>query len=384
MNPLEPFETAIGWLLAVFYSVVPNLGVSIILLTCAVMAVLLPLTAKQTRSMIAMQRIQPEIKKLQAQYKDDKQKQNEALMEFYKENNVNPLSGCLPLIVQMPVLFALFRVLRSIQDHIPTSGPFNDLFRDLCGNASNAAACAHPKSMYFLGLNLMTSPANSGSVTDNVIQRLPYFLAVAAVVASGWYQMWQTQLRQKKLGSNQNNPMNKQMQMISRVFPIVFGWFSWIAASGLVLYFVTSSLWRIGQQHLVLNKYYEEQAAGAKGGKKEANKEVAGGSTKELPPNKPGDTACVETGDERRRGRGERRGSESAAISSCVTQEAEAQALNRWNGSRSKPRAWTKRSSSRSTGSGSSPTSWSTRSSTSPAPGCSGGSGRGTRVSGLG
>ena len=292
MNPLEPFETAIGWVLAVFYSVVPNLGVSIILLTCAVMAVLLPLTAKQTRSMIAMQRIQPEIKKLQAQYKDDKQKQNEALMEFYKENNVNPLSGCLPLIVQMPVLFALFRVLRSIQDHIPTTGPFNDLFRDLCGNASNAAACAHPKSMYFLGLNLMMSPANSGSVTDNVIQRLPYFIAVACVVASGWYQMWQTQLRQKKLGNNQNNPMNKQMQMISRVFPIVFGWFSWIAASGLVLYFVTSSLWRIGQQHLVLNKYYEEQATGAKGSKKDASggakKEVAGGDAKkELPPNKP-------------------------------------------------------------------------------------------------
>ncbi len=122
MNPLEPFETAIGWLLAVFYSVIPNLGISIILLTCAVMAVLLPLTAKQTRSMIAMQRIQPEIKKLQAQYKDDKQKQNEELMKFYQENNVNPLSGCLPLIVQMPVLFALFRVLRSIQDHVPTTG----------------------------------------------------------------------------------------------------------------------------------------------------------------------------------------------------------------------------------------------------------------------
>ena len=291
MNPLEPFETAIGWVLAVFYSVVPNLGVSIILLTCAVMAVLLPLTAKQTRSMIAMQRIQPEIKKLQAQYKDDKQKQNEELMEFYKENNVNPLSGCLPLIVQMPVLFALFRVLRSIQDHIPTTGPFNDLFRDLCGNASNAAACAHPKSMYFLGMNLMVSPANSGSVTDNFIQRLPYFIAVACVVASGWYQMWQTQLRQKKLGNNQNNPMNKQMQMISRVFPIVFGWFSWIAASGLVLYFVTSSLWRIGQQHLVLNKYYEEQRPGEgfEEGHVRGREEGSGRwrRQKELPPNKP-------------------------------------------------------------------------------------------------
>jgi YidC/Oxa1 family membrane protein insertase len=268
MNPLEPFETAIGWLLAVFYSVIPNLGIAIILLTCAVMALLLPLTAKQTRSMIAMQRIQPEIKKLQALYKDDKAKQNEELMKFYQENNVNPLSGCLPLIVQMPVLFALFRVLRDIQDHVPTTGPFNDLFRDLCGSAATAAACTNPKGMYFLGMNLMVSPANSGSVTSNFLERLPYFIAVACVVASGWYQMWQTQLRQKKLGSNQNNPMNKQMQMISRVFPIVFGWFSYIASSGLVLYFVTSSLWRIGQQHLVLNKYYEEQQAGAGGAKK--------------------------------------------------------------------------------------------------------------------
>jgi YidC/Oxa1 family membrane protein insertase len=293
MNPLEPFETAIGWLLSVFYSVVPNLGLSIIVLTCAVMAVLLPLTAKQTRSMIAMQRIQPEMKKIQAQYKDDRQKQNEAMMQFYKENNVNPLSGCLPIVIQMPVMFALFRVLRDVSAHIPTTGPFNDLFRDLCGNAATASACSNPKDMYFLGLNLMVSPANSGSVTANFLERLPYFLAVAAVVASGWYQMWQTQLRQKRLGSNQNNPMNKQMQMISRVFPIVFGWFSYIASSGLVLYFVTSSLWRIGQQHLVLNKYYEEHAAEMGLAKKKdagstsAKASGAAATKKELPPNKP-------------------------------------------------------------------------------------------------
>jgi YidC/Oxa1 family membrane protein insertase len=292
MNPLEPFETAIGWLLAVFYTVIPNLGAAIILLTCAVMAVLLPLTAKQTRSMIAMQRIQPEIKKIQQQYKDDRQKQNEALMEFYRENNINPLSGCLPLIVQAPVLFALFRVLRSIQDHVPTTGAFNSLFGDLCGNAATAAACNHPKSMYFLGLNLMVSPANSGSVTNGLIERIPYFIAVAAVVASGWYQMWQTQLRQKRLGSNQNTPMNRQMQMISRIFPIAFGWFSYIASSGLVLYFVTSSLWRIGQQHLVLNKYYDEHPGEARPGKKQpagGNPKAAAAETakKELPPNKP-------------------------------------------------------------------------------------------------
>jgi YidC/Oxa1 family membrane protein insertase len=302
MNPLEPFETAIGWVLAVFYQVIPNLGISIILLTCAVMAILLPLTAKQTRSMIAMQRIQPEIKKLQQQYKDDKQKQNEELMKFYQENNINPLSGCLPLVIQMPVLFALFRVLRSIQDHIPTTGQFNRLFTDLCGSATTAAACKNPVDMHFLGLNLMVSPANSGSVTSSFIGRLPYFIAVAAVVASAWYQMWQTQLRQKRLGNAaaQNNPINKQMQVISRVFPIFFGWFAYIASSGLVLYFVTSALWRIGQQHLVLNKYYDEQAnVGKKKPKPEkalpmddapaptAELNESPRTSKPLPPNKP-------------------------------------------------------------------------------------------------
>ena len=252
---LAPFLSVIGWLLAFFYSIIPNLGISIILLTCIVMAILLPLTAKQTRSMIVMQRIQPEIKKIQQQYKDDRQKQNEELMKFYQENNINPLSSCLPVLLQMPVMFALFRVLTTSRTTSRRPGTFSDLFDAIC-NGESASSCS-PKGIYFLGMDLTVSPANSGSITANFIERLPYFIAVAAVVASGWYQMWQTQRRQSRLGTNQNNPINKQMQMITRIFPIAFGWFSWIASSGLVVYFVTSSLWRIGQQHLVLNKYYE-------------------------------------------------------------------------------------------------------------------------------
>ena len=90
-----------------------NYGVAIILLTVLVKLVLLPLTIKQTRSMIAMQKIQPEIKKLQEKYKDDKEKLSQEMMKFYKENKVNPLGGCLPLILQLPVFFALFTVLRK-------------------------------------------------------------------------------------------------------------------------------------------------------------------------------------------------------------------------------------------------------------------------------
>jgi YidC/Oxa1 family membrane protein insertase len=276
-----------GSILAFFYSGIPSYGVAIIGLTVLVRLVLFPLTAKQARSQMKMTQAAPEIKKIQQQYKDDRQKQNEALMAFYKENNVNPLAGCLPLIIQMPVLFALFQVLRDIQKHIPTTGAFNDLFRDLCGSATTAAACTNPKDMYFLGINLMVSPQDSGSVTSGIIEQLPYYLAVALVVATGWYQLWQTQLRQKRSGVNQNNPMNRQMQMISRVFPIFFGFFAYVASSGLVLYFVTSSLWRIGQQHLVLNKYYEEHPDAAKKPGGGTKKPLGGGKEKELPPSKP-------------------------------------------------------------------------------------------------
>jgi len=250
---LDPLYDLIGWLLSFFYYLIPNLGVAIILLTLTVMLCLFPLTAKQVRSMVAMQRVQPEIKKIQQKYKDDRQKQNEELLKFYQENKINPLSGCLPLLLQMPVFFALFGTLRDIHDKVPKTGTFNKLYLDLCGNA---ASCPDPKGLHFLSMDLLTSPANSGDVTSGFIERLPYFIAVGLVMATGWYQQYQTLRRQKDQAKN--NPMVRQMQIISRVFPVLFGWFAYIASSGLVLYFITQSLFRIGQQHFVLSKYYED------------------------------------------------------------------------------------------------------------------------------
>src|SRR5919106_208967 len=125
---LGPINDAIGWLLARFYDVVPNLGIAIILLTILIMFVLFPLTSKQTRSMMAMQRVQPEIKKLQAKYKNDRQKMNEEMMKFYQENKINPLAGCLPLLLQMPILISLFSVLRNAYKYVPKSSKLYDAF----------------------------------------------------------------------------------------------------------------------------------------------------------------------------------------------------------------------------------------------------------------
>ena len=128
-SPFDPVYNFFGAILAFFYSIIPNLGVSIILLTVLVMLVLFPLTAKQAKAMMSMQRAQPEIKKLQAKYKNDRAKLNEEMMAFYKDNKINPLAGCLPLLVQMPIFLALFRVMREPYKHIPKS---SELFSAFC------------------------------------------------------------------------------------------------------------------------------------------------------------------------------------------------------------------------------------------------------------
>ncbi len=261
---MDPLYKAIGWLLAVFYELVPphNLGISIILLTCTVMLVLFPLTAKQTRSMIAMQKVQPEIKRLQQLHKDDKQKQNEEIMKFYQENKINPLSGCLPLLMQMPIFFALFGVLRDVKKKVPTSGQFSTLFHDICGDVASSGACEKPKGLTFLGMDLSkTAMEAKGTFTST----LPYFVLVGLVVLTGWYQSRQTMARQRQ---NPNAaPVNAQMQMVTKVLPIMFGFFSLNFAAGLVVYFVASNGWRIGQQQLVLNKIYDSAHAEAGGPK---------------------------------------------------------------------------------------------------------------------
>src|SRR5438067_310255 len=101
-------------ILAFFYEFIPDYGLAIALLTVTVMLLLTPLTLKGTRSMMMMQTIQPAMKRLQQQYRDDRQKLNEEVLKLYRDNNINPLAGCLPLLIQLPVFFILYRVLRGL------------------------------------------------------------------------------------------------------------------------------------------------------------------------------------------------------------------------------------------------------------------------------
>ena len=113
----------LGSVMAFFYAVIPSYGFAIIMLTVTVRVLLIPLTAKQVKSQRAMQLLQPELKKLQAKYKGDRQKLNEEMMKLYKEHKANPLAGCLPLILQMPLFIILYRLIIDLSKvpprHIP-------------------------------------------------------------------------------------------------------------------------------------------------------------------------------------------------------------------------------------------------------------------------
>ncbi len=265
MNPWTLLLNALGSALSFFYDIIPEYGIAIILLTLAVSLLLFPLTLKQTRSMKAMQEIQPQVKRLQKEYKEDREELNKQLMELYKEKGVNPAAGCLPMLVQMPIWFALYRVLWQ-GNGLPEGSDLAEITTaanealytvDASGNLTSTLrdgidiTSAQFDHVVFLGMNLMVRPSQAVDL-GNIVGSLPYIILLLIIVAAGFYQ--QVQMTRKKQ-SNGDEPQSSQMQGMQnamKVMPVVFGFISWNFVTGLGLYFATSNLFRIGQQALIL------------------------------------------------------------------------------------------------------------------------------------
>ncbi len=228
-------QSLLGSILAFFYDIVPQFGIAIILLTILVNFVVFPLTLKQTRSTRAMQEIQPDVERLRKKFKDEPEQLNQEIMALYKERGVNPVGCFLPLLVQMPIWFALFQVLREPVRFIPDG---SSLFEAL----SNGA-------LTFLTMDLALAPSEVVSTNGLLsLDAIPYLLLVAVVVLTGFLQQKLTTPRNQ----NQNlNPQAAQAQKITKVLPLFFGVISYIWPAGLNLYFATSNLFRTGQQLLI-------------------------------------------------------------------------------------------------------------------------------------
>lgn len=230
---LDPIAFPIGNFLSFFYDIVPSAGFGIIVLTLIISLLLFPLTLKQTRSTRALQVLQPEVKKLQAKYKDDPQTLQKELGELYRAHGASP-GGCLiPLLVQMPVFFALFSVLRV------TEGVVSGYIPD---GALRAALEAGEEVFFGMDLTLSASQAWASGFVD----ALPYLLLIVFMVIA---QYAQTQHAQPK--SQDDNQQANQQRMIGRIMPLFIGVISWSFAAGVLVYWATSNTFRFLQQILI-------------------------------------------------------------------------------------------------------------------------------------
>ncbi len=192
--------------------------------------------------MKAMQEIQPLIKDLQKKHKDDRQKLNEEMVALYREKNVNPASGCLPMLVQLPIWFSLFSLLRSFR-----ASETEDPTRHLPDNSDLGNAILDGETN-FLGMDLVISP--NEALQDGIGEAFPYLLLVIFIVVTGYYQQAQLTKRRKDDTSEQT-VQQRQMQTFTKVLPIVFGFISFGLLAGVDFYIAAGQVVRIGSQGFI-------------------------------------------------------------------------------------------------------------------------------------
>ncbi|HXW33275.1 MAG TPA: membrane protein insertase YidC [Acidimicrobiales bacterium] len=243
-----PILHAFGWALAFLYSLIPNYAVAITLLTIIIMVLLTPFTVKSTRSMIQMQRLQPEIKKLQQKYKgpEYRQQMNEEMMKLYREEGVNPLGSCLPLLLQMPFLFILYSVIKGLAFTVTSkSGVIKPEPRYIPHTSKMYANLIHSigqMNVWGMKLNLKAFSPHSSFAAQ-----IPFFVFVAVAVAVQYFQMAQMNNLSRKRGQ----PMPSQQLAMQRVLPIIFAFFYLAIPAAVVLYMIISTVIRIITQDIM-------------------------------------------------------------------------------------------------------------------------------------
>jgi YidC/Oxa1 family membrane protein insertase len=222
----------------------PAWGLSIVLLTVCVRLVLFPLFVKQIKSQRRMQELAPKIKELQARHKGDRETLNTELMKLYKDNNANPISGCLPLLLQLPVFFALFSVIREFKPgaHAKYGLSAHDLAEggraSIFGAPVSAALNSSADLIHKLG----------GSVPTVKV------VAIAMIVLMGATTFW----TQKQMMARAGTAVDKQQQQVQKfmlyVLPFSFAIFGFSFPIGVLLYWLTTNVWSMGQQAWVIKR----------------------------------------------------------------------------------------------------------------------------------
>ncbi len=205
-------------------------GLSIIILVVIVRLLLTPLMIKSSRSTARMQVLQPKMQEIQARYADDPQRQAEEMQKFYSENKFNPFGSCLPLLIQMPILFALFTLLNNLPNYFSGENfSFYQILPDLTTSASK-----------------MFSQDLGASV--------PYLVALVLFAVL-------TLVPQLYMSRNQTGEQASSMRMMAVVMSIMMLWIGWGLPAGVLLYYDVSSAWQVAQQLFVTQKVIEKAKA---------------------------------------------------------------------------------------------------------------------------
>ena len=236
---LDPIAKPVGQILAWIYGIVPNYGVAILVLSVIWMVIISPLTLKSTRSMLAMQKLQPQLKALQEKHREDRQAFAQAQMELFREHNVSPFGSCLPLLLPLPVFFALFRVITGLS-HIGKNGVADPKYLSHSTRMFRDIVAAHGHLNAF-GLDLSH---NALSPHSGFGAALPFWILLLIMAGTSYAQTAQTMSRNPQAAQNPQMRMMKFLPLIFVVFCIKF-------PAGVILYYSMSNVCRIIQQDLM-------------------------------------------------------------------------------------------------------------------------------------
>ena len=242
---LNPLYNAVSWVLLVFHNMwsvifAPASGaawaLAIVMLVVLIRICLIPLFVKQIKAQRGLQLLQPQMKVIQTKYKNDRQKQSEEMMKLYKDTGTNPLSSCLPILVQSPFFFALFHVL----SYVAKGQPVGVLNQATVDQARAATVFGAPIADSFIH--------NQGSMTTRVVAAVMILLMTATTFTT------QRQLMVKNQPLGQANPMMQQQKILLYVFPAMFAVFGINFPIGVLIYWLTTNLWTMGQQFYVIRR----------------------------------------------------------------------------------------------------------------------------------
>lgn len=277
---IEWLEIGVSWILYFFHMLfAPIFGseagitwvLSIVGLVVVIRILLIPLFVKQIKAQRGMQLLQPKMKEIQKKYAGDRERQSQEMMKLYKETGTNPLSSCLPILLQAPIFFALFRVL---QYGIAQEKPIGALSQTLVDQAHDATIFGVPLYATFLRADETPSPMATRilAVLMIILMSLTTFIT-------------QRQLLLKNTASD--NPMARQMKVLSYVFPFIFAVSGIGFPIGVLVYWLTTNLWTMGQQFWVIrnnplpgtpaHKAYTERKAAKDAAKEQRRAAKAGG-----------------------------------------------------------------------------------------------------------